>query len=188
MIQLLVLDVLGIISRMRFTLKHSEDEKGRTPLHCAASTGYLQGLCFLLERCFSADTHRADNSGIFPIHSASSKGHVHIVKVLLEHYPDLKELRNSCGENILHVAAKCGRDNLVKYFLKKGEFKMLINQKDKAGNTPLHLATIYRHPAVVNILTWDKRTNLKLLTVRGMTALDIAENILETIASFHGVS
>ncbi|KAK9938637.1 hypothetical protein M0R45_015363 [Rubus argutus] len=63
---------------------------------------------------------------------------------------------------------------------------MLINQKDKAGNTPLHLATIYRHPAVVNILTWDKRTNLKLLNVRGMTALDIAENILETIASFHG--
>lgn len=179
-------DVLLIISRMQSTLKHSEDEKGRTPLHCAASTGYLQGLRFLLERCHSADSHRADNSGIFPIHSASSQGHVHIVKVLLEHYPDLKELRNSCGENILHVAAKCGRDNLVKYFLKKGEFKMLINQKDKAGNTPLHLATIYRHPAVVNILTWDKRTNLKLLNVRGMTALDIAENILETIASFHG--
>lgn len=76
----------------------------------------------------------------------------------------------------------------MKYFLKKGEFKMLINQKDRAGNTPLHLATIYRHPAVVNILTWDKRTNLKLLNARGMTALDIAENILETIASFHGVS
>ncbi|PRQ31955.1 putative ankyrin repeat-containing domain, PGG domain, protein accelerated cell death 6 [Rosa chinensis] len=177
-------DVLGILSRMRFTVEHLEDEKGRTPLHCAASTGYLEGLRFLLKRCLS-DSHRADSGGTFPIHSASSKGHVPIVKLLLEHYPDLKELRNSSGENILHVAAKCGRDNLVKYFLEKGEFKMLINQKNKAGNTPLHLATIYQHPAVVNILTWDKRTNLKLLNVRGMTALDIAENTLETTPSFH---
>ncbi|PQQ08167.1 protein ACCELERATED CELL DEATH 6-like [Prunus yedoensis var. nudiflora] len=161
------------------------DEKGRTPLHCAASIGYLEGVRLLLGKRLS-DCHQEDNDGNFPIHSASSKGHVDIVRELLRHCPDSKELTNSSGQNILHVAARCRKDNLVNYFLKKVKFQMLINQKDNDGNTPLHLATMHRHPKVVYILTWDRRTNLKLLNNSGMTALDIAESTLATIVSYHG--
>ncbi|XP_007216526.2 cyclin-dependent kinase 4 inhibitor C [Prunus persica] len=96
------------------------------------------------------------------------------------------ELRNSSDQNILHVAARCGEDNLVKYFLKKVEFQMLINQKDNRGNTPLHLAKMYHHPKVVELFTFDRRTNLKVLNDRGMTSLDIRERALETSASYHG--
>ncbi|ONI17052.1 hypothetical protein PRUPE_3G135200, partial [Prunus persica] len=145
-------ELLEIISSMEETFESPNDEKGRTPPHCSASIGYLEG----------------------------------IVKELLRHCPDSKELKNFYGENILHVAARCGKDNLVKYFLKKGEFRMLINQKDSNGNTPLHLATMHHHPKVVYRLAWDTRTNLKLLNDRHMTALDITESTLETIASYDG--
>ncbi|BFG25289.1 hypothetical protein CerSpe_115630 [Prunus speciosa] len=133
------------------------------------------------------DSHRKDHCGNFPIHCASSKGHVDIVKELLRHCPDSMELRNSSDQNILHVAARCGEDNLVKYFLKKVEFRMLIDQKDNRGNTPLHLAKMYHHPKVVDLLTFDRRTNLKVLNDRGMTSVDISESTLETSASYHGI-
>ncbi|CAL8136435.1 unnamed protein product [Prunus armeniaca] len=178
-------EVLKIISNMEANILNSEDEKGRTPLHCAASTGYLEGVRFLGRRL--KDSHRKDHCGNFPIHCASSKGHVDIVKELLRHCPDSMELRNSSDQNILHVAARCGEENLVKYFLKKVEFQMLINQKDNRGNTPLHLAKMYHHPKVVDLLTFDRRTNLKVMNDRGMTSLDISESTLETSASYHGV-
>ncbi|ONI17170.1 hypothetical protein PRUPE_3G142400 [Prunus persica] len=180
-------EVLKIISNMEANILNSKDEKGRTPLHYAASIDYLDGVRFLLELRLS-DSHQMDNGGNFPIHSASSKGHVKIVKELLRHCPDSRELKNSSGQNILHVAARFGKDNLVKYFLKNGEFRMLINKKDNLGNTPLHLATMYHHHKVVYLLTWDRRTNLKVVNGRGMTALDISESTLETTASNHGVS
>ncbi|ONI17357.1 hypothetical protein PRUPE_3G153800 [Prunus persica] len=178
-------ELLEIISRMEETFQSPKDEKDRTPLHCAASIGYMEGVRFLLERHLS-DSHQVDHRGNFPIHSASSEGHVKIVKELLRHCPDSTEYRNYNFENILHVAARRGKDNVVKYFLKNGEFQMLINQKDSNGNTPLHLATKHHHPKVVYRLAWHRGTNLKLLNGRGETALDITESNFGTIDSYHG--
>ncbi|BFG25278.1 hypothetical protein CerSpe_115520 [Prunus speciosa] len=178
-------ELLEIISTMGFTM-NVKDEKGRTPLHYAASTGYLEGVRFFLDKCPS-DSNQADTSGFLPIHSASSKGYDKIVEELLRHFPASKELPNSDGQNILHLAAKFGKHALVNYFLREGNgFQMLINQQDKEGNTPLHLATNYRHPRVVKYFTWEKRTNLMVLNNKGMTALDIAECTMEAVASFHG--
>ncbi|XP_021815293.1 transient receptor potential cation channel subfamily A member 1-like [Prunus avium] len=178
-------EILKIISNMEANNLNSKDEKGRTPLHCAASIGFLEGVRFLGRRL--VDSHQKDHCGNFPIHCASSKGHVNIVKELLRYCPDSMELRNSSDQNILHVAARCGEDNLVKYFLKKVEFQMLINQKDNRGNTPLHLAKMYHHPKVVDLFILDRRINLKVLNDRGMTALGISESTLETSASYHEV-
>lgn len=90
---------------------------------------------------------------------------------------------------MLHVAAKWGKHHVFNYILRKGDdFHMLINHKDRNGNTPLHLATIHRHPRSVKYLTWDGRANLNLLNNNGMTALDIAKSTMLGIASFHGVS
>ncbi|XP_034208198.1 serine/threonine-protein phosphatase 6 regulatory ankyrin repeat subunit B-like [Prunus dulcis] len=85
--------ILGHRNNGTETFESPKDEKGRTPLHCAASIGYLEGVRFLLGRRLS-DSHQMDHGGNFPIHSASSKGHIKIVKELLRHCPDSKELKN----------------------------------------------------------------------------------------------
>ncbi|PON87827.1 Protein accelerated cell death [Trema orientale] len=112
--------------------------------------------------------------GSFPISIASQEGHVEIIQEFLKHCPDSKELCDEKHRNILHLAAKNGKDKVVSYILKTPELQILINDKDLDGNTPLHLAAMAGHPKVVSILTWDSRVDLEVLNGQGKTALDVA--------------
>ena len=87
-----------------------------------------------------------DKNGFFPIHMASAKGHVHVIQELLQPWPYVEEMQNSEGQNILHVAAASGKLNVIKYILETPGLESLINERDKEGNTPLHLATMHWHP------------------------------------------
>uniref|UniRef100_F6HI81 PGG domain-containing protein n=1 Tax=Vitis vinifera TaxID=29760 RepID=F6HI81_VITVI len=157
---------------------HQRDEHGMTPLHYAASIGYLEGVQTLLAKDQSNfDRYHRDDEGFLPIHVASMRGYVDIVKELLQVSSDSIELLSKHGENILHVAAKYGKDNVVDFLMKKKGLENLINEKDKEGNTPLHLATTYAHPKVVNYLTWDKRVDVNLVNNEGQTAFDIAVSV-----------
>lgn len=162
-----------------------KDKHGRTPLHYAASIGYLEGVQMLLARDQSNfDRYHRDDEGFLPIHVASMRGYVDIVKELLQVSFDSIELLSKHGENILHVAAKYGKDNVVNFVLKKKGLENLINEKDKGGNTPLHLATMQVHPKVVNYLTWDKRVRVNLVNNKGQTAFDIVVSVKHP-TSFH---
>ena len=152
-----------------------KDHEGMTPLFYAASIGYLKGVESLLRKTTKCCVYNErDAYGFYPIHIASWKGHIKVVEKFLHEYPDMIELLTAKGQNILHVAAKYGKAKVVAYMLKGNDFQMLINEKDKDGNTPLHLASKGSHPRVVSILTWDKRVSLKSLNNDGKTALDIA--------------
>ncbi|XP_058217524.1 protein ACCELERATED CELL DEATH 6-like [Rhododendron vialii] len=159
------------------------DEDGETPLHCAASEGYYEGVQYLLDKSSECVLER-DGNGFLPVHTASGKGHLDILRKLLQHCPDWRELLTNEGENILHVAARNGKSNVIDYILKTPEHEKLLNERDDSGNTPLHLAAIHWYPKVVSSLTWDKRINLELVNGDGMTALDAAEERMDTMASF----
>uniref|UniRef100_F6HI83 PGG domain-containing protein n=1 Tax=Vitis vinifera TaxID=29760 RepID=F6HI83_VITVI len=135
---------------------HQRDEHGRTPLHYAASIGYLEGVQTLLAKDQSNfDRYHRDDEGFLPIHVASMRGYVDIVKELLQVSSDSIELLSKHGENILHVAAKYGKDNVVDFLLKK-------------KGVEYH---------VVNYLTWDKRVDVNLVNNEGQTAFDIAVSV-----------
>uniref|UniRef100_F6H592 PGG domain-containing protein n=1 Tax=Vitis vinifera TaxID=29760 RepID=F6H592_VITVI len=128
--------------------------------------------------------YQRDDEGFLPIHVASMRGYVDVIKELLQVSFDSIELLSKHGENILHVAAKYGKDNVVNFVLRKKGLENLINEKDKGGNTPLHLATMHAHPKVVNYLTWDKRVDVNLVNNMKATAFDIAVSV-EHPTSFH---
>ncbi|KAL6311916.1 hypothetical protein AAG906_025669 [Vitis piasezkii] len=170
-------DMLEKILTMK--LGHQKDNHGRTPLHCAASIGYLEGVRvqMLLDQS-NLDPYQTDSDGFCPIHVASMRGNVDIVDKLLQVSSDSIELLSKRGENILHVAAKYGKDNVVNFVLKEERLENFINEKDNVGNTPLHLATMHRHPKIVSSLTWDKRVDVNLVNYRGQTALDVVLSAL----------
>ena len=157
-----------------------QDEEQKTPLHWAASMGYLEGVRNLLGKNTSTAMER-DKDGFFPIHTASAKGHVHAIQELLQHWPYVEEMQNSKGQNILYVAATSGKLNVIKYILGTPGLESLINERDKDGNT------MHWHPKLVSALTWDNRVDLRLVNNDGLTALDIAECYMENSSTFRQV-
>ncbi|KAF7141758.1 hypothetical protein RHSIM_Rhsim06G0145100 [Rhododendron simsii] len=177
------IDVLRILwekDQSSFHLKY--DKEGRNALHCSASLGFLEGVTFLVSKLCDA-VYQRDKYGLFPIHTASSKGQVDIIQAMLQHRPDSRELLTLKGQNIFHVAAKSGNVKAVGSMLKMPELGKLLNEKDHDGNTPLHIATIWGHPRIVDALSLDKTVNLDIKNHDGLTALDIAEEYMEPMTS-----
>ncbi|XP_076890334.1 protein ACCELERATED CELL DEATH 6-like [Bidens hawaiensis] len=175
---------IGILRMVAERVVQKLPDTNNNLLHLAASLGFLDGVNYLLDRKFGMDVLRHDEEGFCPIHLASKNGHLHVTKVLLDHYPGAREFLSKQHQNILHVAAEYGNDNIVKYILKNKWAEFLINEKDKDGYTPLHLATKNWHLRVVSALTWDRRIDLKQVNGEGLTALEVAEKYMEIMTPF----
>ncbi|GAB4854134.1 hypothetical protein Ancab_022716 [Ancistrocladus abbreviatus] len=176
-------EILGAMLDGNSALVDSSDEERRTPLSYAAYIGYLEGVQYFHEK-FLDQTFKQERNGYFPIHWACSGGHERVVKHFLEHFPKTSNLFTEKGQNILHIAAWSGTANVVKHLLKLPEAERLLNLKDADGNTPLHLATIGKHPKAVHVLTKDKRVQLGLQNKRGFTPLDAALDYDGKVPSF----
>ncbi|KAF7823003.1 protein ACCELERATED CELL DEATH 6-like [Senna tora] len=174
-------DILRMIVNKKPNWIHLTDEERKfPPLHYAASTGFLEGVSYLINKCASCTMER-DKDGFFPIHLASREGHVEVVHELLKWCPDPAEmLDQNNAQNFLHMAAQNGKYKVVRYILQHPKLGKMLNQKDKNGDTPLHLATTNWHPKIVHAFTWDKRVNLALLNKNRQTALDIADRLTWT--------
>ncbi|KAL0010080.1 hypothetical protein SO802_005188 [Lithocarpus litseifolius] len=171
------IDILEEIFKKNPILFHIRDKKRKTPLYFAASKGYTEGVLFLLSK-FGQQALESSTNGDFPIHIACKKGHIKVVKELLkQEWPNPIELLNKEGQNILHVAAKSGKNTVVKTILECSKLEELLNAEDKNGDTALHLASMNLHALVICSLTWDKRVVLNRKNKKGLTAIDIALGI-----------
>ncbi|ONH91370.1 hypothetical protein PRUPE_8G110300 [Prunus persica] len=155
------------------SLINSSDEEGMTAHTLAAHIGDTEAADKLLSLCPDGP-YKQDKNGFTPAHLASRKGHVRIVEMYLNRCPPSRYLLDGNRWNILHVAVWHRRDNMVKYLLKRRELEGLINQKDRFGNTPLHLAVRQGYPKTVSILASDKRVNLSIRNHERHTAMEIA--------------
>lgn len=80
---------------------------------------------------------------------AAMQGNVEEILLCLECGASIKSKDLSSGQTALHVASFGGQKGAVECLLKKGAEK---NAQDFFGNTPLHLATIYEHVEVADML------------------------------------
>jgi len=85
---------------------HSINEAGRTPLHCAAHSGYLGAVAALLSA--GADPNARHILGLTPLHDAISEDKVDVVRALAPR-SDIIRTHSNIGQNGLHLATGMGK-------------------------------------------------------------------------------
>ncbi|KAK3184164.1 hypothetical protein Dsin_031450 [Dipteronia sinensis] len=124
--------------------------------------GCIEEVLYLLE--IKSDWAFERNSkGFYPLHLACENGHIKVINGLLRKWPDPTELFCTKGQNILHIAAKSGKDNVVRYLLNERGTDKLVNKIDINGNTPYHLAAIHGNSMILVSLMRDKRSKIDLV-------------------------
>ncbi|MBS4169054.1 ankyrin repeat domain-containing protein [Parachlamydia sp. AcF125] len=113
-----------------------------TPLHVASRAGSMPIVQFLLEQ--GADLKKLDSLQNNVLHHAccSQKDRVDIVKLLMQYEPTFIKAKNSDDQTPLHLAAFSGNAKSMEHLLNQIEGPIELDQQDKKGNTPLHLAVI----------------------------------------------
>ncbi|KAK3404380.1 hypothetical protein EUGRSUZ_K00698 [Eucalyptus grandis] len=111
-----------------------------------------------------------DMNGDLPIHIASKRGCVDLIEKLLP----ISAPYNRRGQAILHLAAKYGRTQVVRYVLRHPKLWIMMHDRDDAGNTPLHLAAKYSQPTALIPFVLDKRINPTRVDHESLIALTIA--------------
>ncbi|XP_061460813.1 transient receptor potential cation channel subfamily A member 1 [Rhineura floridana] len=109
-----------------------------------------------------------DNEGCTPLHYACRQGVPLSVNSLLELNVSIHS-KSRDKKSPLHFAASYGRINTCQRLLRDMEDTRLLNEGDKKGMTPLHLAAQNGHEKVVQFLL--KKGALFLCDYKGWTAL-----------------
>ncbi|XP_039160964.1 protein ACCELERATED CELL DEATH 6-like [Eucalyptus grandis] len=159
--------LLGEILKKNVKLFAITDSKGGNVFHLATFWNVPQVFELLRPETEYLARER-DNNGDLPIHIASKMGHVELIDKL---HP-VSQWVNGKGQTILHVAAKYGREEVVRSILKHPDLREMINERDHDGNTPSHLAVKYLQPATLVHLVLDKRMNPSLLNHERLAVVD----------------
>jgi hypothetical protein len=119
----------------------------RTPLHRAASRGYLD-LCKLLLTC-RANSASRDSHGAAPIHLVASKGRLAIVDLLLRHDPTFANAVDYGGRTACHMASLKGHLLVVQ---RLAASRGNVSAQASDGRTPLDMAVRGQHADVADFL------------------------------------
>jgi ankyrin repeat protein len=166
--------ILQKIEEAKPELLRLHDKEFGNPLHYASSTGYVEGVQFLLQK-YRAGADETDQEGNYPIHLACKGGSVALLKEFLKVIPYPDEFINKKEQNILHVAAQNGHGSLIMYILELDQkiVETLLNAMDEDGNTPLHLATQHGRPTSVFLLVRDIGFHRHIVNNDGLTPYEL---------------
>uniref|UniRef100_A0A8C3AC28 Ankyrin repeat domain 52a n=1 Tax=Cyclopterus lumpus TaxID=8103 RepID=A0A8C3AC28_CYCLU len=161
------------------------DRTGRTALHHAAQSGFQEIVKLLVSR--SADKSCKDKQGYTPLHAAAASGHLEIVKYLLRmgtevgdftSYNEMVVLSchvidepNGFGNTALHVACYMGQEAVATELVNHGAN---VNQPNKCGYTPLHLAAVSTNGALCLELLVNNGADVNQQSKEGKSPLHMA--------------
>uniref|UniRef100_A0AAQ5Y9R5 Citrate synthase n=1 Tax=Amphiprion ocellaris TaxID=80972 RepID=A0AAQ5Y9R5_AMPOC len=141
------------------------DKKERQPIHCAAYLGHVEIVKLLVSR--SADKSCKDKQGYTPLHAAAASGHIEIVKYLLR----MGTEPNGFGNTALHVACYMGQEAVATELVNHGAN---VNQPNKCGYTPLHLAAVSTNGALCLELLVNNGADVNQQSKEGKSPLHMA--------------
>jgi ankyrin repeat protein len=119
---------------------------GSTILHDAMRFSELNTLIYLLnieifDEKKKLKLNLRDNLGNTPLFTGIVEGRYDHVKILLDIKDVNVNIRNEKDLNIFHVACQYGRDNIIELLYSNIKTKDLFEEKNKIGQTPLHIAS-----------------------------------------------
>ncbi|XP_056173322.1 ankyrin repeat-containing protein At5g02620-like [Syzygium oleosum] len=151
------------------------DNDGRTALHFAAKAKEKDIAALLLRTDPSSAYARDLTHGRTPLLEAALSGHLCVMREILEHCPDTVEIADEEGQNVVHLALKCGPSH-SKEVLRLPELVRLVNETDGCGDTPLHAAAKDHNYRMVKTLLKIPGVDLRAKNADGLTFLDICES------------
>jgi ankyrin repeat domain-containing protein 50 len=119
---------------------------GETPLHWAASAGYLACVQLLISKGCNVSAKTA--SGETPLHIAAFRGNTAVAELLVDNGSNINSLSNS-GQSPLYTASFSGAEATVRLLLNKGAN---VDARGSYGATPLIGAAIRGHTPIAGIL------------------------------------
>jgi len=121
-----------------------KDNDKNSVLHHAVLHKRKQILNILLEKPGAKDLLTStDKNGVCPVHLALSMGQsamVHTMLSFINH--KLTNIKDSNGNNYLHLAALSGNWKAISILLEVPECLMLLNEPNQYGGVPLHFAAM----------------------------------------------
>ncbi|XP_062595086.1 putative ankyrin repeat protein RF_0381 [Saccostrea cucullata] len=114
-----------------------KDKSSNTVLHDAASGGNVQIVKLLIEKKMNINSLQGDGKTI--LHQCCRLGEMEMCEYLVNHFPELLEIRDNRGWTVLHSACRGGSVEIVSLLIEKG---MDFNALSKDGETILHRACL----------------------------------------------
>lgn len=132
----------------------------QTPLHSAATRGFVPMIQLLLEN--GAEVDARDSAGFTPLINAAEQGRTLAIRALVVAGANVNAA-NSVRHTPLWLSASRGHLDSVAYLLQHGADPALAAAD---GQTPLHIAAFNARPATVRVLL-EKRPSLNELSRLG---------------------
>ncbi|CAG0903591.1 unnamed protein product [Cyprideis torosa] len=174
---------VGVLVEERKEYLWTKDERGRLPIHYAASFGGPAVVRFFAVHANGhpkgGDMINAQiKDGRTPLHLASEKGDAASLEVLVREGRADPWIRDENGWLPMHSAAWFGQPEAVRFFLKYNashpERGDMLNERDYKGNTPLSCAVQEGHVKCVRLLL-EAGADVTIANEEGETPLDLAE-------------
>lgn len=135
--------------------------------------GWIDAVKLLLQHDIPVET----TSKYFknPLYIALVYDQQDLIDYLLENNKEMINTLLDDNSNIIHLIVHLHNSSLLKYVLTKLDNNTLINQQNKFGLTPLHMAVMANELEMVKTLV-ENKVDVTILNNKSQTALEIASN------------
>ncbi|KAJ4761319.1 ankyrin repeat family protein [Rhynchospora pubera] len=165
-------DITKQLLKGRPALAYYVAENNSTPLIIAVFNNDLETIKLFLEHDANMP-YVMDERVPAPILWAATQGWVAAAKMIISACPDSAYATNKNSANALHIAIQSEHQEFVDFILQTPQLHRLVNQPNKDGDLPLHLAAQLCNPEILRSLLSHKGQDYTAVSLKNFNAVDL---------------